>query len=526
MTAPFDPDGPLHAPFLLADDEGEVPVRIDPERARWVGLNRRGAALLDRIAAAPGVTARALRAPDGSSDLEAKGLAPNVASDDRAARDIRRFVKDAARRGMLANAPFPPVARGNRREALSPRKLHEFWVVTNDHCNLRCRHCYTIERVKQGRTGIDGAALKGILGDAHALGAEVFYFTGGEPTLRDDFLDLARFVLGRAKLVLFTNGLTLTDDLAAALAEHRDRLVVQVSIEGPDEAVNTPVRGKGSYTKAMAGVRTLLRHGIRVGVSTTPTGVSKERIAEITAQLAVLAEEGHQVDYHHLILLLDRGGARDHADIGALREEDLETVLERSVAAIRRAKAVSKATRLRLTNDKIFHALATHGPAKDFCGAGYTILGVSADGQLLPCAACMDDERYFLGDLLGEDGSYAAGRLEELWLRSPEVERIRRFSLAPRDGAPVRDLRYFHGGGCWKNMSDPEAPFHEAHPFAGFYERRMRAAIREAASRHVELDERAPEVVSFQHPARIACAGERKLDGPGDVDQGHCICFA
>lgn len=499
--SPFDPLGPLHLPAFLIDEEGPVPVLIDPERARWIGTNRRGLEVLRQLAET--------------------GTRPDV--EDKA---IRRFLKDAARRGFLANAPFPPITRRNRREKMAPKKLHEFWVVTNDHCNLRCRHCYTIDRVKEGRTGMPRESLLPILAEAHRLGTEVFYFTGGEPTLRDDFLELARFVLERAKLILFTNGLTITEELAAALAPHRDRLVVQVSIEGPDEATNTPVRGKGSYTKAMVGVRNLLREGIRVGVSTTPTGISKERIAEITEQLAEMEEEGYRVEYHHLILLLDRGGAKDHADIGALCDDDLDSVLARSITAIRHAKRQNRNTRLQLTNDKIFHALATHGPAKDFCGAGYTILGVSADGKLLPCAACMDDERYFLGDLLEEDGSYSPGRLESLWMDSDAVEQIRQFSLTPEDGAPVRDLRYFHGGGCWKNMDDPKKPFHEGHPFAQFYERQMRAAIRAAASDHVDLDERAPEVVSFMHAARIACAGERKNQGDGEVDQGHCICFA
>ncbi len=500
----FDPDRPLFAPDFLVDDEAPVTVLIDPERVRWIGVNARGRRVFEHVRARPGVVA---------SDLD---------------DGDRRFLKDAFRRGFLAHEPFDAVARRNRRESIAPKKLHEFWVVTNDHCNLRCRHCYTIDRVLEGRTGIPGDALKGIIADAHALGAEVFYFTGGEPTLRHDFLDLARFTLERAKLILFTNGLTLSDELVSELAPHRERLIVQVSIEGPDEAANTPVRGRGSYTKAIAGVRTLLRHGVRVGVSTTPTGVSKADVARITEQLAAMEEGGRRPDYHHLILLLDRGGAHDHADIGGLSDEDVDSVVERSAAAIQRARQQMKGVSLKLTNEKIFKALATHGPAKDYCGSGYTILGVAADGQLLPCAACMDDERFFLGDLLEPDHTYRTGRLESLWKESAAVERIRRFSLAPKDGAPVRDLRYFHGGGCWKNMDDPEKEFFTDHPFAAFYERRMQAAIRKAANEGVVVPEDAPAVLSFMHAARVACAGERKTEaiGDGEVDQGYCICFA
>lgn len=502
--AAFDPGGPLHAPFYLVDEESPVSVLIDPERVRWIGTNRAGRCLLDAVRARPGSAAEELCATGAG-----------------------RFLQDTARRGFLANAPFSPVVRRNRRESLALGRLHEFWVVTNDHCNLRCRHCYTIDRVLAGRTGMPGAALLAILAEAHRLGTEIFYFTGGEPTLRDDFVQLATFVLERARLVLFTNGLTLDDTLAARLAPHRDRLVVQVSIEGADEASNAPLRGRGSYERALAGVRTLLRHGIRVGVSTTPTGVTREDVARLTETLATMEEAGRRPEYHHLILLLDRGAAHRHADVQALRESDLDGILDRSVAAIRHAKE-TLAARFVLTNEKMMKALATHGPAKDFCGAGYTILGVSADGQLLPCAACMDDDRFFLGDLLEADGSYRAGRLESLWREGAQVERIRRFSLAPPGGEPVRDLRYFHGGGCWKNMAEPGAEFFAGHPFARFYERRMREAIRAAAADGVSVSEDGPALYRFMHAGRIACAGARKTvphEG-GDVDQGYCICFA
>ncbi len=496
-------------PHFVVDRQGPVPVCVDPMRARWIGVSGSGAAILESIRDAKGL------------ELEA------IPHEDKLA--AAKFLKDCTRRGFVANEPFPDVVRRNRRESLEPKRLHEFWVVTNDDCNLRCRHCYTIERVKQGRTGIPGESLKAILAEARDLGTEVFYFTGGEPTMRHDFRDLARFVLERCKLVLFTNGHFLDDSLASFLAPFKDRLVVQISIDGHDERTSLRVRGKGSFDKALAGVETALRHGLRVGVSTTPNGVSKEGVASLTERLARLEVDGRRVDYHHLILLLDRGGAAEHADIAALSSREAEDVLERSRAAIASAKAQWKAVTLKLTNEKIFDALATNGPAKDYCGSGYTILGVSADGQLLPCAACMDDERFFLGDLLEADLSYRPGRLRELWLESPAVERIRNFSLAPRDGAPVDDLRYFHGGGCWKNMDEPGSDFESGHPFASFYEEQMWAAIRRAAAKGVTPCDDTPRLFTFQHPARIACAGEKKTGakpGGDSVDQGHCICFA
>lgn len=505
----FDPDGPLFAPDFLLDEETDVSVLIDPGRVRWIGTNRLGARVLDLVRLQPGIS---------SQEALQQAGAPASGS----------FPKEAHRRGFLSNEPFPVVTRGNRREMMAPDRLHEFWVVTNDNCNLRCRHCYTIEEVKRGRVGLAASALKGIIADAHALGAELFYFTGGEPTLRPDFLDLARFVLERAKLIVFTNGTVLREEMAQALSAWRDRLIFQVSLEGPNEAVSRPVRGKDSLAKALDGVRLLLRHKIRVGISTTPTGVSHESVPELTSLLAELDEAGQRPEYHHLIMLLDRGGAHDHQEIGALASQQFSGLLSNSARAISEARRRDRRVRLKLTNEKIMKALATNGPAKDLCGAGYTILGVSSEGKLLPCAACMDDHRYFLGDLVDSASKYLPGSLERLWRESDEVEAIRRFSLAPGNGQPVRDLRYFHGGGCWKNMDDPTKDFAEEHPFAAYYETAMLEAIREEALKGVEVSEDVPSLYTFMHRARIACAGGRKTKamGDGDLDQGHCICFA
>jgi MoaA/NifB/PqqE/SkfB family radical SAM enzyme len=92
-----------------------------------------------------------------------------------------------------------------------------------------------------------------------------FYLTGGEPFLRADLFDLVAGATMRSKAILFTNGTLLSPAHAGRLAAHRERLVVQISLEGPHEASNALLRGKGSFAAAMEGIRHLLRAGVRVG---------------------------------------------------------------------------------------------------------------------------------------------------------------------------------------------------------------------------------------------------------------------
>ncbi|MDP6505404.1 MAG: hypothetical protein QF886_17410, partial [Planctomycetota bacterium] len=72
-------------------------------------------------------------------------------------------------------------------------------------------------------------------------------------------------------------------------------------------------------------------------------------------------------------------------------------------------------SRLKLANEKIMHACASNGPKKDFCGAGYTILGIDPEGNLKTCAATINDTRFDLGKVLDEQGNYVEGSITELW---------------------------------------------------------------------------------------------------------------
>jgi MoaA/NifB/PqqE/SkfB family radical SAM enzyme len=508
----FDPLGPLFTPRARIEQAGDVFVRIDPDRVAWISTNAPGHRLLEQA--------------DGRSGAE---LLAELPEGERLHRSTQRFFKQAAKRGFLFNEPVPSPLYQGRREFLEPERLHEFWVLTNDDCNLRCKHCYTIDRVLAGDPGLPGDSLKAIVDEARELGAEVFYFTGGEPFRRADIVDLIGHVASRSKLIVFTNGTLLTEEIAQQLQCYRDRLIFQISIDGDGEEFSARVRGKTAFDRALRGLERLLHYGLRVGVSSTPTGACWQSIPDLTERLATLEVDERRVEYHHLILLLDQGGALQHASQMAITYEQFAWVLQECRDRIQRVKRRDRRCRLVLANDKIFKALASHGPKKDLCGAGYTILGMTADGELHPCAATINDSRHHCGRLVEEDGSYRPGRLTHLYWNSEHIERIRRFSLARQAGESEADLRYFHGGGCWYNMEDTEAPFSSAHPFAEVYEQFTLKEIVKAATRGVEeISTSKPELYHAMHRQRIACAGERKTVARGEqaVDNGYCICFA
>ena len=519
MAFPLSPEGRFFVPGHIVREKDGAFVAIDRDRANWICLNGCGLKILHTL---PGQTAS-----EAASACVAAGLLPP----EEAENALRRFTADLARKEFLSTEPITEelVVRGG---ILNPEKLHEVWIVTNFECNMSCRHCYTYERVANDRRRVGKDALLAMMDECRELGAEVFYLTGGEPMLREDLLDLIEGATRRSRAILFTNGTLVTAERSKDLSRFRERLVVQVSLEGPDEETNAVLRGKDSFARAMGGIRNLLREGVRVGVSSTPTPQTASRIPDLTRFLAGITEGRHGVDYHHIIYVVHAGNARE-GDTARLSAADLIDVVTGCKEAIRQAKQEGVKTRLKITNDKIFEAIASNGPRKDMCGAGYTILGINADGMLTPCATTMHDTSYNLGYLLDVRGDYVPGEIGRLWRESAAVKRIRSFTVLPRDGGKVTDFRFFHGGGCWYHMQDPRGDIKAEHPFFAAYEALTEKAILHVATKDIPEDDRAkganrPKIYSSMARTRIACAGVRKTrdESTLGIDNGYCICFA
>jgi MoaA/NifB/PqqE/SkfB family radical SAM enzyme len=519
MAFPITPAGRFHTPEFIVREKDGVFVAIDRDRANWVCLNRSGLEILRTL---PGKTV---------AEAASGCVAAGILSPEEAENLLRKFTADLARKEFLSTEPITgeQVARAG---VLSPEKLHEVWVVTNFECNMACRHCYTYERVENDRRRVGKDALLAMMDECRQLGTELFYLTGGEPLLRGDLPDLIEGATRRSRAILFTNGTLITPDRARLLSRFRDRLVVQVSLEGPDEESNSSLRGRGTFAKAMEGIRNLLREGVRVGVSSTPTPETARGIPELTRLLSGTSEGRHCVDYHHIIYVVHAGNARQ-GDTAKLAASDLIDVVIRCKEAVRQAKKEGARTKLKITNDKIFEAIASNGPRKDMCGAGYTILGINADGMLHPCATTMHDTSYNIGYLLDGKGDYVPGEIGRLWRESAAVRRIRSFTVLPCDGGKVTDLRNFHGGGCWYHMHDPEGDIATEHPFYAAYESLTEKAILHVATKDIPEGDRSreaasPKIYSSMARTRIPCAGVRKTRDASvlGIDNGYCLCFA
>jgi AdoMet-dependent heme synthase len=147
-------------------------------------------------------------------------------------------------------------------------QLSTLWVqITGTWCNLHCTHCLNSSGPKHPwLKRLDTATVKRYLKEAEALGVKEVYFTGGEPFLHQDILELLGFSLRMAPTTVLTNG-TMVDarmaDALASLAKERSySLEIRVSVDDIDAEKNDRIRGKGAFAKAVRAIQLLSARGL------------------------------------------------------------------------------------------------------------------------------------------------------------------------------------------------------------------------------------------------------------------------
>ncbi len=145
--------------------------------------------------------------------------------------------------------------------------LDYLWFqVAGTVCNLRCTHCFiSCAPDNHDFWFLDLATVRSYLEQSRPWGVKEYYFTGGEPFMNRDLLPMLEETLAFGPASVLTNGTLLPEKTVGRLAEIEAAspysLELRVSIDGPSPETNDPIRGKGTFERAMEGVRRLVAYG-------------------------------------------------------------------------------------------------------------------------------------------------------------------------------------------------------------------------------------------------------------------------
>lgn len=172
------------------------------------------------------------------------------------------------------------------------------WNMTR-RCNLKCVHCYAQAVDPEGQDEINTEQAKTIIKDLADYGAPVMLFSGGEPLVRKDLPELAKFATEQGmRAVISTNGTLITKDKARELKEI-GLSYVGISLDGGEEIHDKFRKVPGAYKKAIQGVENCQAEGLKVGLRFT---INKRNQGEVPKLFQVLEElEVPRICFYHLV---------------------------------------------------------------------------------------------------------------------------------------------------------------------------------------------------------------------------------
>ncbi|MFA5112220.1 MAG: radical SAM protein, partial [Desulfobaccales bacterium] len=195
---------------------------------------------------------------------------------------------------------------GRRAQELPPHLLQfsadkkpvVVWNVTKQ-CNLKCVHCYAKATAGPAPNELTHAEGLALLKDLQDFGVPVVLFSGGEPLMRPDLLELVDWTVTHGmRAVISTNGTLITPEVARRLKD-LGLSYVGISLDGI-EATHDRFRGQpGAFAAAMAGVRNCQAAGLKVGLRFT---INRLNYREVPA-IFDLVEEYHipRICFYHLV---------------------------------------------------------------------------------------------------------------------------------------------------------------------------------------------------------------------------------
>ena len=193
--------------------------------------------------------------------------------------------------------------------------LSILWDLTY-RCNMKCKHCLNDDNYSVDEIGIND--IKHILNELKKEKVFSINFSGGEPLLRKDLLDILKMSSEMNFGVrLSTNGLLLDKDFLTKLKD-LDVYCIQISLDGLEDT-HDEFRGvKGGYKKAVEALRLCSENGFYTTMSTM---IIKQNLHEISDLMEMAVSLG--VSSFKLNSFMPVGRGRESSDQLHVSKEEL-----------------------------------------------------------------------------------------------------------------------------------------------------------------------------------------------------------
>lgn len=337
------------------------------------------------------------------------------------------------------------------------------WEITR-RCNLRCVHCRSSSEMEvKGHPDFTTAEAFRVIDDIASYAKPVLVLSGGEPLLRQDVFDIARYGNEKGlRMCLATNGTLVTEEICGKIKASGIR-IVSLSLDGSTPEVHDDFRKEpGAFAGSVNAARLFKQHGIEFIINSSFTKRNQEDIPKV---YRLAKELGATAWYMFMIVPTGRGeeimneliSKEDYEDILEWHyqmEKDEHDLLVRPTCAPHYYRVVLQKAKEEGTRFERRTLKFSTGGAKG-CLAGQLICLITVDGDVLPCS-------YFPKAA----GNVRQQSFREIWEHSELFHDMRDFkSYKGRCGS----CEYINVcGGCRARAYSVYGDYMEEEPFCGY----------------------------------------------------------
>jgi uncharacterized Fe-S cluster-containing radical SAM superfamily protein len=164
---------------------------------------------------------------------------------------------------------------GRPRASITLRRLKILWFNTGTLCNITCRNCYIESSPRNDRlVYLTRAEVRSYLDEIERddWGTEEIGFTGGEPFMNPEFLEMAKEALSRGfRVIVLTNAMRPMQRFKSKLLDLNRRLgtklKIRVSLDHFTAERHEDERGPGTFVPTLEGLIWLANAGFKVAVA-------------------------------------------------------------------------------------------------------------------------------------------------------------------------------------------------------------------------------------------------------------------
>ncbi len=343
------------------------------------------------------------------------------------------------------------------------------WEITR-RCNLRCIHCRSASEMEvKGHPDFSTEEAFRIIDDISSYAKPVMVLSGGEPLIRSDVFDIARYGTEKdLRMCLATNGTLVDDEICERIKESGIK-IVSLSLDGSNEDVHDNFRNqKGAFSGTINAARLLKKHGIEFIINSSFTKRNQEEIPKV---YRLAKELGATAWYMFMIVPTGRGeeimseliSKEDYEEILEWHyqmEKDESDMLVRPTCAPHYYRVVLQRSRDEKVRFQRRTLKFSTGGAKG-CIAGQLICLIDVDGNVLPCS-------YFPKSA----GNIRERSFKDIWENSDLFKELRDFK---RYKGRCGSCEYINVcGGCRARAYSVYGDYLEEEPFCSYVPVKMR----------------------------------------------------